>query len=601
MIEESNPRLLAFQQNSLDYIAVPLDLVAERARRRQHAEARVRRRARSTLQRGVQPAITYLYFNMEDPVVGGYTPEKVALRRAIAMAYNVDDEIRVHPAGPGHARHAGRAAGHDRPRRVARHAAQGTTSPARRRCSTGSATSTATATACARCPTAEPLVLKHVLDARRAGSRVRRAVAAQPAARIGIKRRVRQAEVARPAQGGAARAAADVAPRQHQHDARGLRLPRAAVRARTPASRTSARFKLPEYDKLYEQARALPHGTRAREGRAPDERARHRVHAVGAHGVPHREHARASVAARATSTTRPTSIRGSTSTSTSAARGAAGRGAMTRATALATLGIALVRRVARRRRWPVAARRDPAKVLRVAFPSPRRASTRRRRATSTPTPCSARSSSRSYGFDYLARPYQRVPRTAAALPEITDNGRVWTIRVKPGIHFADDPAFKGKKRELVAADYVYAWKRLLDPRVRSPFSWYLQGKLVGADAVRRRGEAHQPLRLRRADRGLRAHRQVHDPPRAEGARLHPDGLPVLEPDGRRRARGGRGVRATRAAGRWPIRSARVRISSSRGGAARRSCSRRIRCSATRRFPASRDPRARADAGQAHSA
>src|SRR5229473_7122303 len=46
-----------------------------------------------------------------------------------------------------------------------------------------------------------------------------------------------------------------------------------------------------------------------------------------------------------------------------------------------------------------------------------------------------------YGFDYLTRPYKRVPRTAAAMPEITDGGRTWTIKVKPGIHFADDPAF----------------------------------------------------------------------------------------------------------------------------------------------------------------
>ena len=88
-----------------------------------------------------------------------------------------------------------------------------------------------------------------------------------------------------------------------------------------------------------------------------------------------------------------------------------------------------------------------------------------------------------YGFDYLARPYKRVARTAAAMPEITDGGRTWTIKVKPGIYFADDPAFKGKKRELTAADYVYSWKRLLDPRVRSPFAWYVQDKVVGADPV----------------------------------------------------------------------------------------------------------------------
>ena len=88
-----------------------------------------------------------------------------------------------------------------------------------------------------------------------------------------------------------------------------------------------------------------------------------------------------------------------------------------------------------------------------------------------------------YGFDYLARPYRRVPRIAVSMPQIEDGGRTWTIRIRQGIYFAKDPAFDGKTRELTAADYVYAWKRLLDPRVRSPFSWYLQGKIVGADAV----------------------------------------------------------------------------------------------------------------------
>src|SRR6202158_6181259 len=59
------------------------------------------RLGRDNARRGVKwtrmlvSAFTYTYFNMDDPVVGGYTPERVALRRAIAMAYDVDNEIRV--------------------------------------------------------------------------------------------------------------------------------------------------------------------------------------------------------------------------------------------------------------------------------------------------------------------------------------------------------------------------------------------------------------------------------------------------------------------------------------------------------------------------
>jgi hypothetical protein len=39
--------------------------------------------------------VSLTYVNMEDPVVGGYTPDKVALRRAISLAVDVDKEIRL--------------------------------------------------------------------------------------------------------------------------------------------------------------------------------------------------------------------------------------------------------------------------------------------------------------------------------------------------------------------------------------------------------------------------------------------------------------------------------------------------------------------------
>jgi len=50
-----------------------------------------------------------------------------------------------------------------------------------------------------------------------------------------------------------------------------------------------------------------------------------------------------------------------------------------------------------------------------------------------------------YTHDYFARPVQMVPNTAESLPQITDGGRTYTIKVKRGIYFAADPAFKGKK------------------------------------------------------------------------------------------------------------------------------------------------------------
>src|SRR2546428_8389965 len=71
-----------------------------------------------------------------------------------------------------------------------------------------------------------------------------------------------------------------------------------------------------------------------------------------------------------------------------------------------------------------------------------------------------------YEWDYLASPPKLTPLTAASPIEYADEGKRWTIRLKPGIFFTDDPAFKGKPRELVAEDYVYSYKRWLDPNGR---------------------------------------------------------------------------------------------------------------------------------------
>ena len=86
-------------------------------------------------------------------------------------------------------------------------------------------------------------------------------------------------------------------------------------------------------------------------------------------------------------------------------------------------------------------------------------------------------------YDYLARPSKLVPLTAEALPVISDNGKTYTFKIRKGIHFIDDPVFKGRKRELTAADYAYSLKRLIDPKLRSPWAWLVEGKIVGLDEL----------------------------------------------------------------------------------------------------------------------
>lgn len=87
-------------------------------------------------------------------------------------------------------------------------------------------------------------------------------------------------------------------------------------------------------------------------------------------------------------------------------------------------------------------------------------------------------------YDYLVRPFKLVPRTLEAMPVVEDGGATFTAKVRKGILFAPDPAFKGKERELTAADYAYALKRILDPAVKSAWLWMLEGKIVGGDEAR---------------------------------------------------------------------------------------------------------------------
>jgi ABC-type transport system substrate-binding protein len=86
-------------------------------------------------------------------------------------------------------------------------------------------------------------------------------------------------------------------------------------------------------------------------------------------------------------------------------------------------------------------------------------------------------------YDYLARPAKLKPNTAVGLPEVSADGLSYTIRIRPGIHFVDDPAFQGKKRELTADDYVYSLKRVLDPKLRATQIAELEPHVVGAEAA----------------------------------------------------------------------------------------------------------------------
>ncbi len=109
-------------------------------------------------------------------------------------------------------------------------------------------------------------------------------------------------------------------------------------------------------------------------------------------------------------------------------------------------------------------------------------------------------------YEFLAKPARMRTNTAAAMPEVSADFKTFTFRIKPGIHFADDPAFKGAKRELTAQDYVYSIKRHYDPRWKSGNLYLLENfKILGLSELRKELiEAKKPFEYDREVEGVRA-------------------------------------------------------------------------------------------------
>ncbi|HQR22975.1 MAG TPA: ABC transporter substrate-binding protein [Burkholderiaceae bacterium] len=94
IIDENQPRWLAFLNGQHDFLeelppdfanqAIPNNVLAPNLRR-----------LGIQMDRYPRADIAVSYFGMENPVVGGYAPDKVALRRAIALGVDVDQEIRL--------------------------------------------------------------------------------------------------------------------------------------------------------------------------------------------------------------------------------------------------------------------------------------------------------------------------------------------------------------------------------------------------------------------------------------------------------------------------------------------------------------------------
>ncbi len=108
-------------------------------------------------------------------------------------------------------------------------------------------------------------------------------------------------------------------------------------------------------------------------------------------------------------------------------------------------------------------------------------------------------------FAFMDDPARLRPCTCVAMPEVSADFQTFTFRIRPGIFFADDPAFKGQKRELVAADYLYSIRRHYDPRWKSGNLYILENaKILGLSELRQRLMAeNKPFDYDRPVEGLK--------------------------------------------------------------------------------------------------
>ncbi len=86
ILEEAQPRLLSFEQGDLDFLELPESLAGNVLDGPRLLPAYAKRGI--VLHRQVEPTVSFYFFNLDNPVVGGYAPAQIALRRAIAMGFD---------------------------------------------------------------------------------------------------------------------------------------------------------------------------------------------------------------------------------------------------------------------------------------------------------------------------------------------------------------------------------------------------------------------------------------------------------------------------------------------------------------------------------
>jgi oligopeptide transport system substrate-binding protein len=100
-----------------------------------------------------------------------------------------------------------------------------------------------------------------------------------------------------------------------------------------------------------------------------------------------------------------------------------------------------------------------------------------------------------YAYKYLKRPYELKPNLASDFPQVSEDGLIYTIKLKPDTRFTDHPAFpEGQGRVVTAQDFVYSIQRSFDPQNGGTGAWLWQGKIAGLNEWKANGADYdQPV------------------------------------------------------------------------------------------------------------
>jgi ABC-type transport system substrate-binding protein len=105
-----------------------------------------------------------------------------------------------------------------------------------------------------------------------------------------------------------------------------------------------------------------------------------------------------------------------------------------------------------------------------------------------------------YEYDGFKPGYPLIPALAASMPEVSEDGRVYTIRLRPNVRYPSRWAdgtpvepWRDEPRHVRAEDFVFAFKRIADfHNASNHYGQILQGRIVGAETFRKATEQRDP-------------------------------------------------------------------------------------------------------------